>query len=86
MAEIKGKFESKIKISPINSKVLHTIGVYLIAVFLLCIFTNALLLTIFARFKKLRTSLNKLIFVLTAINLFGSIQFPFVILSNFVHK
>jgi hypothetical protein len=86
MAEIKGKFESKINISPINSKILHTIGVYLIAVFLLCIFINALLLTIFARFKKLRTSLNKLIFVLTAINLFGSIQFPFVILSNFVHK
>ena len=80
------KFEDEIKISPINSKILYTIGVYLCFVFVLCIFINGILLTVFARFKKLRTSLNKLIIVLTAINLFGSVQFPFVIHSNFAHK
>jgi hypothetical protein len=82
----KTKFEVEIKSSPINSKILYTIGVYLCFVFVLCIFINAILLSVYARFKKLRTSLNKLIIVLTVINLFGSIQFPFVIHSNFVHK
>jgi len=67
----KTKFEVEIKSSPINSKILYTIGVYLCFVFVLCIFINAILLSVFARFKKL---------------LFGSIQFPFVIHSNFAHK
>jgi hypothetical protein len=60
--------------------------VFWCVVFFLCIFVNALLLTAFARFKKLRTSLNKLIIVLTTLNLLGSVQFPFDIHSNFVHK
>lgn len=79
-------FEIKNKTSPINKKILYTIGVYLIIVFLLCICLNTLLLVVYARFKKLRTPLNKLIIVLTAFNLFGSIEFPFVIHSNFVQK
>jgi hypothetical protein len=80
------KEEIESKISPIYSKILYIIGIYLCVVFFLCIFVNALLLTAFARFKKLRTSLNKLIIVLTTLNLLGSVQFPFEIHSNFVHK
>jgi hypothetical protein len=74
------------KISPINKELLNIIGSYLFILFLLCILVNTQLLIIFVRFKQLRTSLNKLIIVLTAFNLFGSIQFPFLIHSNFVHK
>ena len=73
-------------ISPINSIVLDFVGVYLIIVFLLCIVVNSLLLYVFVRYKKTRTALNKLIFIMTTFNLFGSIQFPFVIHSSFVHK
>jgi len=83
MSKIK---ENEIKISPINDKLLNTIGVYFVILFLLCIIVNTFLLCIFGRFKKLRTALNKLIIALTAFNLFGSIQFPFVIYSSFVHK
>jgi hypothetical protein len=78
--------DQEIKISPINGKILNTIGVFLFMIFLLCIFVNTQLLIIFVRFKQLRTSLNKLIIVLTAFNLLGSCVFPFVIHSNFVHK
>jgi hypothetical protein len=78
--------DQEIKISPINGKILNTIGVFLFMIFLLCILVNTQLLVIFARFKQLRTSLNKLIIVLTAFNLLGSCVFPFVIHSNFVHK
>ena len=74
------------KISPINKELLNIIGTYLFILFLLCILVNTQLLVIFARFKQLRTSLNKLIIVLTAFNLLGSCVFPFVIHSNFVHK
>jgi len=79
-------FTDKIKISPINDLILNLVGVYLVIVFLLCIIVNTLLLVVFARFKQLRTTLNKLIMILTVFNLFGSIQFPFVIHSHFVHK
>ena len=72
--------------SPIEKQILNAIGVYLVIVFILCVFLNTLLLVIFARFKKMRTTLNKLILVMTAFNLFGSIQFPFVIQSNFIHR
>ena len=78
--------DQEIKISPINGKILNTIGVFLFMIFLLCIFVNTQLLVIFVRFKQLRTALNKLIIVLTAFNLLGSCVFPFVIHSNFVHK
>ena len=74
------------KISPINPITLNLIGVYLVIVFVLSVFINTILLYVFARFKQTRTALNKLIIVMTAINLFGSIQFPFVIQSNFAHK
>ena len=83
---INDEFENKTKISPINTQILNAIGIYLFILFLLCILVNTLLLVIFARYKELRTFLNKLIIVLTAFNLFGSIQFPFLIHSNFVHK
>ena len=83
---INDEFENKTKISPINSQILNAIGIYMLTLFLLCILVNILLLVIFARYKELRTLLNKLIIVLTAFNLFGSIQFPFLIHSNFVHK
>ena len=73
-------------ISPINNKILDIVGVYLFIVFLMCIFVNILLLVIFIRFKQLRTSLNKLIMVLTGFNLFGSIQFPFLIHSHFAYE
>ena len=86
MSKIKQEFDDAIKVSPINHIILYMIGVYLVVIFLLAIFVNALLLFVFARFKKLRTSLNKLIIVLTFFNLLGSVQFPFVIHSNFVHK
>ena len=74
------------KISPINKIILNIIGFYLIILFLLCILVNTKLLIIFVRFKQLHTSLNKLIIVLTLFNLLGSIQFPFLILSNFANK
>ena len=73
-------------ISPINFFLLDLVGVYLVIVFLLCVVVNSSLLYVFARFKKTRTTLNKLILIMTAFNLFGSIEFPFVIHSHFVHK
>ncbi len=78
--------ENKTNASLLNKKILDLIGIYLSFTFLLCIFLNTILLVVFARFKQLRTSLNKLIIVLTAFNLFGSIQFPFVIHSHFFHR
>ncbi len=83
---INDEFENKTKISPINPQILNAIGIYMLTLFLLCILVNTLLLVIFARYKELRTLLNRLIIVLTAFNLLGSIEFPFVIHSNFVHK
>jgi hypothetical protein len=80
------KLKNANKISPINPIVLNLIGIYLIIVCVLSVFINAILLYVFARFKKLRTALNKLIIAMTAINLFGSIQFPFVIQSHFANK
>ena len=56
-------FTDKIKISPINDLILNLVGVYLVIVFLLCIIVNTLLLVVFARFKQLRTTLNKLIMI-----------------------
>ena len=83
------KMSNKLKnqvMSPINTVLLDVIGAYLVLTLTLCIIVNSLLIYVFARFKKLRTALNKLILVMTAFNLFGAIQFPFVIHSNFVHK
>jgi len=86
MNKIKLELMSEIKTSPINGKILDIIGVYLLTIFVMGLFVNTLLLVVFARFKQLRTSLNKLILVLTAFNLLGSLELPFVIHSSLVHK
>ena len=84
--KIKFDFQNKtLTASTINSKILNMTGAYLVFTILLCLVVNTLLLDVFVRFKQLRTSLNKLIIVLTAFNLFGSIQFPLVIHSHFFH-
>ena len=63
--------------SPINSVLLDMIAACLVLTLILCVIINSALIYVFARYKKLRTALNKLILVMTALNLFGSIQFPF---------
>lgn len=70
-------------ISPINDTILTLIGIYLIAVFVLSVLINGLLLLIFIRNKDLVVPINIQIITMTVVNLFGSIQFPWVIHSHF---
>jgi hypothetical protein len=73
-------------ISPVNKHVLMISGIYLILILLICIILNTLLLAIYCKHKKIRTSLNQIIMLMTLFNLIGSIQFPFIIDSFFVTK
>ena len=62
---------------------LRIIGVFSIFLFILSLFFNMLLLIVFFSSKKLRTTNNIPILVLTFLNLIGSIlEYPFVIISN----
>lgn len=72
--------------SPIDGSILNIIGFYLILCFILCVVLNSILLLIFIRYKELRIPLNFFIITISICNLFGSLQFPFVIDSNFNHK
>ena len=74
------------RISSFNDTVQFIGGIYLMIIMVLGIVLNSLLLLVFIRFKRTRTALNNVIFAMTAINLFGCTQFPFVIYSHFVHK
>ena len=80
------KLKNPNQVSPIDSLILDLVAAYLVLTFLLCVTINSALLYVFARYPKIRTSYNKLIMVMTAFNLFGSVQFPFVIHSHFVYK
>lgn len=73
-------------ISPLDAFTLNLIGMYLLAIMLLCVFFNLLLLVIFIRFKDLRNIFNLFIIAVTALNLFGSFAFPFTIHSSFNHR
>ena len=73
-------------ISPVNKHVLMVSGIYLILILLICIILNTLLLVIYCKHKKIRTSLNQIIMLMTLFNLIGSVQFPFIIDSFFVKK
>jgi len=72
--------------SPIKKFWTSIFGIYLIIIFLLCIILNSILLLVFYRNKELRIPFNMLIMSITFLNLFSTIQFPFVIHSNFSHK
>ena len=69
--------------SPIECFKLNIISVYCVLVLVLGVTFNTMLLKVFAQHKKLRTSINMIIIVLTITNLFGSIsEMSFVIPSN----
>ena len=74
------------KSSPISKELTTIFGFYLIIIFLLCIILNSTLLLVFYKSKKLRTPFNMLIIVITFLNLLSTIQFPFVIHSNFSQR
>ncbi len=74
------------KISPSNHFGLNLAGYYLIFVFLVGFLSNFILILVFLRYNLIKFSLNRLIFVMTVFNLIGTVQFPFVIVSNFEHK
>jgi hypothetical protein len=80
------KFNFNESSSPLNSLYTNLFGIYLIIIFLLCIILNSILLFVFYRNKELRIPFNILIMVITFLNLLSTIQFPFVIHSNFSHK
>jgi hypothetical protein len=75
------------QISPIEPIILDFYAYFLIIIFLLCVCCNSFLLISQSRYKELYSpSLNYLIIAITASNLFGSIQFPVLIYSNFIRK
>ena len=75
------------QISPIEPIKLDFYAYFLIIIFLLCVCCNSFLLISQSRYKELYSpSLNYLIIAITASNLFGSIQFPALIYSNFIRK
>lgn len=74
------------KTSPISGIILDIIGVYLIITFILCILLNSTLIILFARIKRIRTSLNFLIFLMTVFNLIGALAFPTVIHGHFYRR
>ena len=79
-------FNFETNLSPISEFWTRIFGIYLLVVFLLCIILNSILLAVFYRNKELRIPFNMLIMFTTFLNLFSTIQFPFVIHSNFSHK
>ena len=68
----------------IDGLTLKIVGSYLILSLILNVILNSTLLLVFYRYRKLRTPLNMLIIVTTIFNMFGSVQFPFIIYSNIV--
>lgn len=70
----------------IDGLTLKIVGSFLILSLILNVVLNSTLLLVFYRYRKLRTPVNMLIIVTTIFNLFGSVQFPFVIYSNIVNK
>ncbi len=71
--------------SPLDPIVLDSLAVFLTIIGIMCFLSNSFLAFIFIRFKELHTPLNVLIVAITLSNLSGTIQFPFVIYSNFNH-
>jgi hypothetical protein len=75
------------QISPIGPIILDIYAYFLTIIFLLCVSCNSFLLISQSRHKELYSpSLNYLIIAITASNLFGSLQFPVLIYSNFIRK
>ncbi len=79
-------FDFDTNLSPISEFWTRIFGIYLVVVFLLCLILNSILLAVFCRNKELRIPFNLLIMFITSLNLFSTIQFPFVIHSSFSHK
>jgi hypothetical protein len=79
-------FNFDTNLSPISEFWTRIFGIYLLVVFLLCIILNSILLAVFYRNKELRIPFNMLIMFTTFLNLFSTIQFPFVIHSSFSHR
>jgi hypothetical protein len=79
-------FNFETNLSPISEFWTRIFGIYLLVVFLLCIILNSILLAVFYRNKELRIPFNMLIMFTTFLNLFSTIQFPFVIHSSFSHR
>ena len=73
-------------ISPVNESFLFVSGIYLTAIMTLSIVTNGLLLFIVIRFESIKNPFNYVIVIMTAFNLFGCLQFPFVIASHFYKR
>ena len=72
--------------SPLEPITLYSFAVFLTLIGIMCFFSNSYLVYIFIRFKELHTPLNVLIVAITLSNLSGSIQFPFIIYSNYNHR
>lgn len=69
--------------SPVECYKLNIIAYIYVIMLVLSLLFNSGLLIVFARYKDLIQSLNVYIFVITALNLFGSVtQFPVVIAAN----
>jgi len=79
-------FRNLNQISPLEPIWLDFFVCFLIITFVLCVSCNLCLLITFLRFKDLRCSINYLIIAITISNLFGSLQFPFIIYSNYIRK
>ena len=70
--------------SPISCYKLNMLSAYCFLILILSLIFNTMLLRVFHLYKRLRTSINVIIIVLTYLNLIGSIiEMPFVILSNY---
>ena len=72
--------------SPLEPIILDAFAIFLTLIGIMCFSSNSYLAFIFIRYKELHTPLNVLIVAITLSNLSGSIQFPFVIYSNYNHK
>lgn len=69
--------------SPVDCFKLNVIALYCMIILVISIKFNSLLLTVFMKYKSLRTNINMFIIVLTLLNLVVSIlEFSFIIPAN----
>jgi hypothetical protein len=69
-----------------NKPMQKAFAFYLLFTFITSLLLNSVLILIFIRYKKSRTPLNRIIIMTTALNLFGTFQFPLEIYSNLTHR
>ncbi len=72
--------------SPLDRAVLNLFGFLLSLIAVMCFLSNSFLMITFIRHKELRTSLNIFIVAISLSNLLSTLQFPFLIKSNFDHR